>query len=159
MSLWLLAIVIVYYYGNIWHIFDSLPGILVTNGALQIGTTLIEYANLVFQTWWSKHEALAFHLIFAAQRHTIQWAEIFSEGFFFLLMYLLLFHKLSWRLKTCLVIIQMPNKFLIAPREGIWTYGDTGQCAALNRVWNTLELCSLLYICLLFYLKRWTTPL
>ena len=57
LSLWLLAIVIVLYYGNIWHIFDSLPGILVTNGALQIGTTLIEYANLVFQTWWSKHEA------------------------------------------------------------------------------------------------------
>ena len=50
LSLWLLAIVIVLYYGNIWHIFDSLPGILVTNGALQIGTTLIEYANLVFQT-------------------------------------------------------------------------------------------------------------
>ena len=157
MSLWLLAIVIVYYYGNIWHIFDSLPGILVTNGALQIGTTLIEYANLVFQTWWSKHEAsVSSYFCGSAAYNRVGW-NLFWRNIF-ILMYLR-FHKLSWRLKTCLVIIQKPNKFLIAPREGIWTYGDTGQCAALNRVWNTLELCSLLYTWLLFYLKRWTTPL
>ena len=111
------------------------------------------FPDMMVETWSS---SVSSYFCGSAAYNRVGW-NIFW-GNIFLLMYLR-FHKLSWRLKTCLVIIQMPNKFLIAPREGIWTCGDTGQCAALNRVWSTLELCSLLYIWLLFYLKRWTTPL
>ena len=136
-----MAIVIVYYYGNIWHVFDSLPGILVTNGALQIGTTLIEYANLVFQTWWSKHEASVSSYFCGSAAYNPVGGNLFWRNIFL--------SNVPEFSQTVLTIEEMSrdaNKLLIATWEGIWTYGDTGQCAALNREWNMLELYSLLYI-------------
>ena len=123
-----MAIVIVYYYGNIWHTFDSLPGILVTNGALQIGTTLIEYANCVFQTWWSKHEAsVSSYFCGSAAYNRVGW-NLFWRNVFHL-MYLR-FHEMfikrdycrnvSWKLRC------HKNTSVCSLRRdfNLWWYGE-----------------------------------